>query len=113
TSIGLFITFAIFLMGIAGHVALPKIHFNLNRNYNWNYVVLFGFGGVVLFYFIIGILGFWLYGNQTQIIILTNFIYWPGGIMPSLLSLFVIINIWASFGIVSSLLCEIFEYRLK
>ena len=50
SSLGLFISFAIFLMGIAGHVALPAIHTNLKNPENWKMCVFVGFGSVMTFY---------------------------------------------------------------
>lgn len=94
------VSFALFVMGISSHVALPMIHMNLENKKEWKSVVFIAFGLIGGFYMAIGAIGFWLFGEFTSIIILSNFFYWPGGVLPVIVSILVILNLWSSFGIV-------------
>ena len=55
---------------------------------------------VAIFYLFIGVLGYWLYGKYTNIVILNNFFEWPGGWIVTIVTILVIINIWASNTII-------------
>ena len=107
------VTFSLFVMGLTAHAALPLIYVDLREDLktdkSWNKILLLSFGGSSIFYTLIGAVGGWLYGDNTNIVCLVNIFQWPGGLYTPFISLVVFINIWSSFGIVSTVLFEIIE----
>lgn len=103
----------IFMSGIAGNAAVPKISVSLRDRGAIVRVVLIAYCAVSVLYALVAAIGFFLYGDLTNVLIIDNFFLWPKGVLPFAVSLLVICNLWASFSILFSLVSDVFESVLR
>ncbi len=99
----------IFMSGIAGNAAVPKISQSINNKSHLLWIVGSSYVMVSIFYCFIACIGYWLYGDYTNVMIINNFFIWPTGVIVIIVSLLVICNLWASFSIMLSLICDVLD----
>ena len=103
----------LFMGGISGNAAVPKIAATLNNKKHLIWVVGLSYVMVATFYCFIAAIGYWLYDEYTDVMIINNFFIWPNNSIIIIVSALVIANLWASFSIMLSLICDIFDSMLN
>eukprot|EP01084_Bolivina_argentea_P091397 164544_1 len=106
-------SFLLFITGVTGNAAIPKISTSLNNTRDIIIVVTMSYIGVSIFYCICACIAYWIYGEYTNVMILNSFFVWPGGYIVMIVVVLVIINLWASFAIMLSLLGDMIEGLLN
>merc|ERR1740123_2630786 len=102
-------SFIVFQAGIAGNAAVPKITESLPNKRDIVLVVTCSYIFISVFYSLIACIGYWLYGEYTDVMIINNFFIWPGGYVVNSVSVLMILNLWSSFAIVLNLLADVVE----
>merc|ERR1712228_588315 len=98
-----------FIIFMAGNAAVPKITQSLENKKDIVMVVNASYIFVSIFYSFIAVIGYWLYGKYTDVMIINDFFIWPGGYVVDAVSILMILNLWSSFAIVLNLLADVVE----
>ena len=85
-----------------------------NKNIkNISMVIAISYGIVSFVYTVIGLMGQHIYGTYTNVLILNNLFYWPDDITPIIISIIMIINLFASYVITCNVNAIIIEGMIR
>jgi len=76
----------IFILSLSGHAALPQVYREMSSPDDFNWVMDFSFIVMFLIYVVAGVTGYMIYGSSSHIIITTNMLVSPGGVIPKIVS---------------------------
>ncbi len=109
----LIFVFVLFTFGISGNGAIPSITVNLKDPSKIPVIVSTSYILVACFNISIGSIGYWLYGEYVDVMILNDFYLWPGGFTILIVTILVILNVWSSFSVSLTLIGEVFDGAFK
>ncbi len=72
------LSFMLFIFAISASFGLPNIQIDMMNPKRYNLLVYVSHFLIAAFYLVIGALGYWIYGDLTNVVILTNFFEYPG-----------------------------------
>lgn len=109
---GFAIAIGIFILSLGGHAALPSVYSEMRRKQDFNWVMNVSFTLMFFIYTVISVAGWIVYGNDVNIIVSNDILWWPGGLLAMFLTGLIIANVAAAVSPVTAILCEIPETAL-
>eukprot|EP01084_Bolivina_argentea_P190969 328064_1 len=113
----IFFSFVTFVTSISGNGIVPIMVISSNNKSTKHLTILIivSYVMVTIYYVLVGVIGQHIYGKNTHILILNNLFFWPQDITQIIVSIIMIINLIASYGIYSGLECDVIEgfFRIK
>eukprot|EP01084_Bolivina_argentea_P034993 64860_1 len=101
-----FFSFLTFVSGLAANGVVPMMVTSVKNNSlrNIKKLLCIAYFIVAIYYSFVGIIGERIYRNSTHVLILTNLFYWPvNHVIPVIISIIMIINLLASWGVLCSI----------
>eukprot|EP01084_Bolivina_argentea_P091396 164543_1 len=106
-------TFVLVLFGVSGGDIIPKLSASMKNKNDITLVVACSYILVSLFYGSVAAIGYWIYGEYSDVMILNSFYVWPGGYVVIIVFVLLMVNLWASFAIMLSIYGDMTEGLLK
>jgi len=103
------LSMGIFMLSLAGHAALPQVYREMSKPDDFNNMLNFCFFIMFMMYSITGILGYVIYGSMSNIIISTNMIKHPGGVLPKITAGIIIAKNYVTLNPMMAVLCNSLE----
>eukprot|EP01084_Bolivina_argentea_P184416 318054_1 len=105
--------FVLFIFGMSANSCIPSITVNLKQPSKITLIVGTSYILVTCFNICIGSMGYWLYGEYADVMVLNDFYLWPGGFLMLIVTILVILNLWGSFSMCLTLISEVFDVVFK
>jgi len=102
----------IFMLSLSGHSALPQVYREMSKPQDFNWVMDFSCFIMFVIYVGAGVSGYMIYGYSTDIIISTSMVKNPGGIMPKIVSLLVVLKNFLTVNPFIAVLCDSSEVMM-
>jgi len=96
----------IFMLSLSGQAALPQVYREMSKPKEFNWVMDISFLVMFFIYTATGIGGYMLYGMSSEIIISTNMLKNPGGILPKIVAWLVILKNYFTINPFVSVICD-------
>eukprot|EP01083_Nonionella_stella_P090863 253939_1 len=102
-------SFLAFKSGVSGATAVPVLIVGLidKRPSNIFGVITISYVVVTLFSVSFGVIGAVIYGPSVSVLILNNLFIWPSGVYVIVVCIIKCINLWASYAIFVSIVCDL------
>lgn len=103
------LSMGIFAMSLGGHVGLPQVYREMAKPSHFRRMLDVTFSIIFTVYASAGILGYMIYGSFSDIVITTNLVENPGGILSKITAMFVIAKNYLTLNPLMSIMCGSFE----
>jgi len=100
------LSMGIFVVSFAGHASLPQVYREMKKPEEFEHVLDICFSIMFLVYAGSGIIGYLIYGYTVDIIISTNLVEQPGGVLASVTAGFLIAQNYLTINPLMSVLCD-------
>jgi len=100
------LSLGIYMVSLAGHAALPQIYSEMSNPARFNRMMDLSFFMIFLVYASVGVVGYLTYGAMSDIIISTNMVKNPGGIVPKVTTGFILAKNFLTLNPFVSILCN-------
>lgn len=102
----------IFIVSFAGHAALPQIYREMKKPEEFDRMLDVSFIIMFLVYAGAGVVGYLIYGSTVNIIVSTNLVENPGGVLAIVASGLIIIKNYLSLNPMVAVLCDSTEIMM-
>jgi len=106
------LSMGVFMISLGGHAALPKVYREMSKPDEFNSMLDVCFLIMFIIYTTTGVVGYLIYGAASNIIITTNLIQNPGGILPKIAAGFIISKNYLALSPIVAVLCNISEVMM-
>jgi len=103
------LSMGVFMLSLAGHAALPQVYKEMSKPEDFNNMLNFSFFVMFIMYTTAGVVGYIIYGSVSNIIISTNMVKNPGGVLPKITSGFIIAKNYLTLNPIIAVLCNTTE----
>jgi len=100
------LSIGIFVLSLAGHASLPQIYDEMKHPKNFNRMVDTTFLLMFIVYAGCGVIGFLIYGSDTNILVSVNMVDNPGGILPKIMTGVIVAKNYFTIAPLTSVLCS-------
>jgi len=100
------LSLGIYMVSLAGHAALPQVYAEMSNPAQFNRMLDLTFLMIFLVYASVGVVGYLIYGEMSDIVISTNMVKNPGGILPTLTTGFILAKNFLTLNPFVSVLCN-------
>lgn len=102
----------IFIVSFGGHAALPQVYREMKNPEEFNRILDVSFIIMFLIYAGVGVVGYLIYGAAVNIIISTNLVENPGGVLATVASGLTIVKNYLSLNPMVAVLCDSTEIMM-
>jgi len=106
------LSLGIFMLSLAGHAALPQVYREMSTPSDFNSMLNFCFVMIFIMYGAAGAVGYSIYGAASDIIVSTNMVSNPGGVLPKITAGFIITKNYLTLNPLLAVLCNSIEVIL-
>jgi vesicular inhibitory amino acid transporter len=103
---------SIYMLSLSGQSALPQVYREMSKPEDFNWVIDVCFIIMFLVYTIAGVSGYMVYGYSSSIVISTDMVMNPGGVLPKIVSCLVIANNYLTVNSYVAAFCDSSEIMM-
>jgi len=100
------LSLGIYMVSLAGHAALPQVYSEMSNPARFNRMLDLSFFMIFVVYASVGVIGYLTYGAMSDIIVSTNMVKKPGGVLPKLTTVFILAKNFLTLNPYISVLCN-------
>jgi len=106
------LSLGVFTLSLSGHAALPQIYREMSKPDEFNKMLNVCFFIMFIIYASMGVIGYLTYGSLSNIIISTNLVENPGGVLPKITAGFIIAKNYLTLNPCVAVLCNSTEVMM-
>lgn len=110
---GMAMSLGIHIISFAGHAALPSIYSEMKDPSQFDFAMDISFAVMFILYAIVSLFGYLSYGKDVHVLVSQDVSDWPGSIVSTILTLFIILSLFSAISPVITVFSELPEAILK